>query len=324
MRLTLLYLRDDSKVKKLSIKKSNVLTLKDGFEMYIDNCFQRNLREATIKHYQQSFKQFYKYIPEDTLLNEINKETYDFFVVALKKKLSNDISINSYLRDLITVFNFLMKSSLIERFEMKSIKTSKANVETYTDNELKILLEKPNLKRCSFIEYQSWVIVNFLFSTGVRQHSLNNIKIRDIDIYNNLAYINVTKNRKPIVIPLSSTMVNILKEYLKYRQHKNEEDYLFCNVFGNQLTKSTGYHMLYTYNKKRGIDTTGLHRFRHTFAKQCILNGGSVVSLSKLLGHSSLAITENYIHLITSDFKDEVNEINLLNKFSQKEFIKMH
>lgn len=104
MCLTFLYLWDDSKVKKLSIKKSNVLTLKDGFEMYIDNCFQRNLREATIKHYQQSFKQFYKYIPEDTLLNDISKKTYDFFVVALKKKLSNDISINSYLRDLITVF----------------------------------------------------------------------------------------------------------------------------------------------------------------------------------------------------------------------------
>lgn len=223
-------------MKKLSIKKSNVLILKDGFEMYIDNCFQRNLREATIKHYQQSFKQLYKYIPEDTLLNDISKETYDFFVVALKKKLSNDISINSYLRDLITVFNFLMKSGLIERFEMKSIKTSKTNVEAYTDNELKILPEKPNLKRCSFVEYQSWVMVNFLFSAGVRQHSLNNIKIRDIDIYNNLAYINVTKNRKPIVIPLSSTMLNILKEYLKYRQHKNEEDYLFCNVFGNQLT----------------------------------------------------------------------------------------
>ena len=85
MCLTLLYLWDDSKVKKLSIKKSNVLTLKDGFEMYIDNCFQRNLREATIKHYQQSFKQFYKYIPEDTLLNDISKKTYEFFVVALKK-----------------------------------------------------------------------------------------------------------------------------------------------------------------------------------------------------------------------------------------------
>ena len=78
------------------------------------------------------------------------------------------------MRDLITVFNFLMKSGLIERFEMKSIKASKANVETYTDNELKILLEKPNLKRCSFIEYQSWVMVNFLFSTGVQRREREN------------------------------------------------------------------------------------------------------------------------------------------------------
>lgn len=81
--------------------------------------------------------------------------------------------------------------------------------------------------------------------------------------------------------------------------------------------------MLYTYNKNRGVNTTGIHRYRHTFAKQWILNGGSVVSLSKLLGHSNLAITENYLHLLTTDFTEEVNSINLLNKFSQKEFIKM-
>ena len=82
------------------------------------------------------------------------------------KKLNNDISINSYLRDLITVFNFLMRNNLMEQFKMKSIKTSKANVETYTDSELSLLLAKTNLKHCSFIEYQSWVMVNF-FSTDV-------------------------------------------------------------------------------------------------------------------------------------------------------------
>lgn len=310
-------------MKKLSIKKDNIITFKDGCEMYLDNCRERNLREATIKHYQQSYKQFYKYISEDTPLNNINENTYNNFVITLRNNLDNDISINSYLRDLITTFHFLMKNDFIEQFNMKSIKTSKANVSTYTDNELSILLLKPNMKKCSFIEYQSWVMVNFLFSTGVRQHSLNSIKIKDIDFDNNLAYINVTKNRKPLVIPLIITMINILREFLKYRQHKSNDDYLFCNVFGNQLTKSTGYHMLYTYNKNRGVNTTGIHRYRHTFAKQWILNGGSVVSLSKLLGHSNLAITENYLHLLTTDFTEEVNSINLLNKFSQKEFIKM-
>jgi integrase/recombinase XerD len=74
--------------------------------------------------------------------------------------------------------------------------------------------------------------------------------------------------------------------------------------------------MLYNYNKKRGVQTTGIHRYRHTFAKQWILNGGNAVHLSKLLGHSSLDITQNYINLLVSDVAKQVNEINLLDKFS--------
>jgi integrase/recombinase XerD len=88
-------------------------------------------------------------------------------------------------------------------------------------------------------------MTNFLFSTAVRQRSLMFIKVKDIDFDNNVVYVNVTKNRKPLIVPLNQTMVNILSEYLKYRNHKTDDDYLFCNVFGQQLVKSTCYHMLY-------------------------------------------------------------------------------
>ena len=81
--------------------------------------------------------------------------------------------------------------------------------------------------------------------------------------------------------------------------------------------------MLYEYNKCRGVQTTGIHRYRHTFAKQWILNGGNVVSLSKLLGHSSLEITQNYIHLLVSDISKQVDEFNVLDKFYGKSRITM-
>ena len=73
--------------------------------------------------------------------------------------------------------------------------------------------------------------------------------------------------------------------------------------------------MLYDYNKSRGVETTGIHRYRHTFAKQWMLSGGNVVALSRLLGHSNLSITQNYINLLVSDLSEQVNEINLLDKF---------
>lgn len=150
-----------------------------------------------------------------------------------------------------------------------------------------------------------------------------NIRVCDIDFDNGIVNVNVTKSRKPLVIPVNTSLLDILREFLKYRQHKSNDDWLFCNVYGQQLVKSTCYHMLYTYNKNRGVETTGIHRYRHTFAKQWVLNGGNVVSLSRLLGHSSLAITQNYVNLLVSDLKEQVEEIDLISKFSGRKKLRL-
>lgn len=65
-----------------------------------------------------------------------------------------------------------------------------------------------------------------------------------------------------------------------------------------------------------------MHRLRHTFAKKWIINGNSVVMLSKILGHSSLNITQEYINVLTSDLKKEVDKFNILQEF-KRESIKM-
>lgn len=310
-------------MKKLKMNNLGGLTFEEGCNKYLLFCKERNLRDGTIKHYRQSYNQFYKFFEPDTPLSQIKKADYNRYVVYLLDTLNNDVSVNSYLRDLITTFHYLMKAGYMESFEMKSIKVDAPRKETYTDDELRLLLKKPNIKKCNFTEYQCWVMTNFLFCTGVRQRSLMNIKIKDVDFDNCVVYVNVTKNRKPLIVPINDTMVNILKEFFKYRQHNSTEDYLFCNAFGNQLVKSTSYHMLYDYNKRRGVETTGIHRYRHTFAKQWIISGGNVVTLSRILGHSSLDITQNYINLLVSDLAKDVNEINLLNKFSDGQTIKM-
>ncbi len=310
-------------MERLRLVRESEMTLEDGCNKYLDNCRARNLRAGTIRHYSVSYKQFYKYFGKDMLIKNFNVSVYKKYVVYLRETLNNDVSINAYLRDLITTLHFFMNEEYIPHFKMQAIKVDKTHVETYTDEELIELLKKPNLKKCSFAEFQAWVMTNFLFSTGVRQRSLINIQIKDIDFDNSVVYVNVTKNRKPLIVPINQTLFSILKEFLKYRQHKSNTDYLFCNVYGKQLVKSTSYYMLYHYNKNRGVQTTGIHRYRHTFAKQWILNGGNVVSLSKLLGHSSLDITQNYINLLVSDVAKQVQEINLLDKFGARQSIKM-
>ena len=139
--------------KKMRMNKDSGLTLRDGCDRYLDNCKQRNLRLHTIKHYQQSYQKLFTHFSEDMPLEDFTEESYQGYVVFLQKTLTNDISINAYLRDLITTIHFLQREELVAHFKMQLIKTTSHAVETYTDEELTILLRKPNLKQCSFMEF---------------------------------------------------------------------------------------------------------------------------------------------------------------------------
>ena len=258
-------------MKKIKMAVENNITFGQGCEEYLVHCKARNLRDGTIRHYKDSMRQMFKYLDTDMHIKDMSKETVQEFIIALRDNPNmNDVSLYTYARDLKTLMYFFMKCEYLPTFKIELAKADKQPIETYTDAELKRLLKKPNLKQCNFTEYKSWVIVNFLLSTGIRQHSLINVKIKDVDFENEVVHINVTKNRKPLIIPLNKDIVKILQEYLKYRSGESE-DYLFCNAYGKQLVKSTVYHEIWQYNKDRGVEKTGMHRFRHTFAKKWVM-----------------------------------------------------
>lgn len=293
-------------------------TFADGFAEYILDMKARNLREGTIHHYQESIKQIYKRIPADTPISSMDKKTMTEFYIALREdKNLNEVSMGTYARDLKTIMRFFMRQKYIPQFDIPLPKADKAPIETYTDEELRKLLRKPDVHKCIFTTYRSWVIINFLLSTGVRQNSLVNIKIKDVDFDNSVVYVNTTKNRKPLIIPLNEDILKILQEYLHYRGG-NENDWLFCSIYGKQLTRSSCYHAIWDYCHTRGLQKTGVHRFRHTFAKKWAVMGGSVVTLQKILGHSSLAITQNYLNILTSDLKKDVDKVNILRSLKQE------
>lgn len=308
--------------KRLTMK-DNLITFEDGFEEFLYYCKARNLRQGTLNHYKDSIKTIFKFIDRSLKIKDIDKDVVDKFIVDCKENLNiNDVTLHTYTRDLKTILNYFMKCEYLESFKIPLTKVDKKAIETYSDAELKVLLKKPDLKKCSFVEYRNWIIINFLLSTGVRLNSLINIRIKDLDFDNVVVHVNVTKNRKALIIPMNKTIVKILKEYLRIRQHETEEDFLFCNVYGKQLVKKTISYSLNKYNRDRGVMKTGIHRYRHTFAKKWIVAGGNTVTLQKILGHSSLQITENYINVLISDLKRDIDRFNILDEFNETQ-IKM-
>ena len=100
-------------MKRIQMVQKTGITFKEGCEKYLDDCRQRNLREGTMGHYKQSYTQFYKVISPDLPLEEFTEKTYTDYVKYLVETLHNDVSINSYLRDMITTLHFLMREGYV-------------------------------------------------------------------------------------------------------------------------------------------------------------------------------------------------------------------
>jgi integrase/recombinase XerD len=300
--------------------------LGEALEKYLLHCKAKNLAERTIKSYEYEVGRFFDYAKGKRIasIGEINKDIIEGYTLKMIDEMNKKTSVNSNLRAVRAFCNYCFRNGYIEnKFKVNMLKTQKKIKETYTDKELELLLEKPDVKKCDFAEYRTWVLINWMMSTGNRIKTIRNIKIKDLDFESGYIRLRATKNRYQQIIPFGKRLQEIIREYIEYREGK-EEDFLFCNIYGEKITTTAFTTSIRRYNLRRGVSKTSSHLFRHTFAKKWILNGGDIFRLQKLLGHKSLEIVKEYVNMFGDDLKDGFEEFNPLNQFSKsKNYIDM-
>ena len=287
-------------------------TAKEGFERFIRIKKRNNLSPETIRYYDDCFRYFGEFWDLSQECSKITIDTYYDYIEHLQtNKEANTTTINSYLRGLRTIIYFFMEEGHTKQFKMHLLKSQKQIKGTYTEDELEKLLKKPNLKKCNFTEYRNWVMANYFLATGNRLRTVINIKIGHLDFDNYLILLGKTKNGRQQLIPMSKSLADILQEYLSYRKG-SDEDYLFCSMHGEQLTRDGTVSLMRKYNLNRGVEKTSIHMYRHTFAKNWILNGGDIFRLQKILGHSSMDMVKNYVEMFDEDLKKDFETFNPL------------
>ena len=232
-------------------------------------------------------------------------------------------SLNHYLRDIRAfVYWCIERGYLNTKIKIKEVTEQETIKETYTDEEKLKLIAKPSKYCESFVEWRSWAIVNWALATGHRASTICAIRLGDVNFRKGEIIVRRTKTNKAYITPLSKALATVIKEYIRlFRSKASDEDYLFCNIGNSQLTVNALKHSIRDYNHKRGVDKTSVHSFRHTFAKDWIRNTGDVFRLQKLLGHTSLEMTRNYVNMFSEDLKegfDEHNPLDVLKKNSSR------
>jgi len=276
----------------------------------------QNLSPRSIDFYEDCGKFFAEFYGGDTTCTEISEETfYDYIeYLQVNKPKIKPATLHSYLTGARAIFYFGMKKGYINEFKVQLPKMDEVVKETYTDQEIMALLKKPDMKKSEFTDYRNWVLVNYILGTGNRAGTIINIKIGDVDFDSGNIILKVLKGRKQYYIPISKSLAAILREYLSYREGE-PDDPLFCNTYGQPLTLNRLEYEIAKYNKSRGVGKTSIHAFRHTFAKQWVLNGGDIFRLQKILGHRSLDMVRQYVNMYGNDIHRDFDRFNPLDNY---------
>lgn len=278
-----------------------------------------NASTETIKQYRYHCVQFIHSIENADELpgyKVLTLDSYKNYIVELKKRDIKDVSIACIARSLRAWLYWLMENNYINPFHVKIPKYQKVVAETYTDEELAILLEKPG-RNCSEVEYETWVFINVAIATGLRLSSILNIKVQDIHFSENTIVVNKTKNRTALSLVANDELLAILKRYVKLFD-LYPEDYLFCTGEKGKLANRTMEDFVKRYNAKRGVQKKKIiHAFRHTFARNHYLQNHDMYRLKNLMGHTLISTTEHYLGTLGLNTSDKI-EYNPQAQFIKK------
>jgi len=227
-------------------------TIEEVNKEFILNCEIRNFSKYTINHYNNQMHVFSLYCNFNQNITVLTKQLFDEYILYCKNKGISDITVQTYTKVIRTFYYFCMDRNYINTFKIHLPKADKPLKETYTDIELEKLLKKPNIKKASFTEYRTWVIINYVLATGNRMNTITNLKIKDLDFDNQIIKLIKTKNKKQQIIPMTNSLKEILIEYLSIRQG-DLDDYVFCTAHGNICGKTCITQSLISYNHNRGI-----------------------------------------------------------------------
>ena len=249
---------------------------------------ERNYSDKTILNYKMDLENFYNYINK----KKTKKIDFDFlqeYIENLSQKKYSTKSIQRHISSLKSYFKFLYNKNYIN--------VNPAELLCLPKNEIKLpnYLTIIDLEKIYELDLslRDKLIVELLYSTGIRLSELVNIKISDINFYDKTIKV-LGKGNKERYVLFGSVCSKLLKEYI----NNENRVYLLLNKNGNKLSERGVEYIIEKIFKSVNVHAKlTTHTLRHTFATHMLDNGCDLVTVQKLLGHSDLSTTSIYTHI---------------------------
>lgn len=258
----------------------------------------------TIIYYKQTIGYFIDFLG-DKNINSVVVSDYNNYVIYLRNKnvVNNNIEKNKKLStetirtraiSVKAFFNFLYSHKYIKNniFEgVKSFKYGKKVINILSNSQIIDILNYYDEN--TFLGSRNLLIISLFLDAGLRLSEVVGLNVSDIHVDLNCVCV-LGKGNKQRYVPLSS---HIMQYFNKYRKFYNLSGKLFVDEKLNPITNSCISDFFRVMKEDLNFDKLHPHYLRHTFATLFIMNGGDAISLQTILGHTTLTMTEKYVHI---------------------------
>ncbi|MBO6145472.1 MAG: tyrosine recombinase [Bacilli bacterium] len=278
------------------------------FEEYLK--YQKNYSDYTIKNYIKDIYEYSEFLENNKFkYNDVDYQKCILYLNFLNDKKLSKSSISRKLSSLRTFYKYLVINEYVESnpFTLVSSPKKEKRIPKFINyNNIEEIFNIPNLKTKE--GQRQRVILEILYSCGVRVSELVNIKIKDIDFSNNTILIFGKGSKERIVIfgEYAKEIMNIYinnarKEFLS----GIDSEYLIVGDKQDRLTTRRIEQIIDDIIKQTSIKLNITpHMFRHTFATHLLDNGCDLLAVQELLGHESLSSTEIYTHVSNEHLRE--------------------
>lgn len=264
----------------------------DKFKNYLEA--EKKYSILTVNAYTKDLEEFKDFLESTgTSLNKNIEYTFirNWIVFLSKNKISPN-SINRKVSSIKAYFKFLVNIKEIKKSPLRnhtSLRTKSKVVNPLNETEMKEVFElfKTSEKELT----RDSMIIDILYSTGLRRAELINLKKSDIYFDDQVIKV-LGKRNKERLVPM---LPGLLKKLKLYSRNLEEDSFLLQSKNGNKISPSTIYRVVNKYLRSISTKTKiSPHVLRHTFATHMLNNGADINSIKEILGHKSLASTQIY------------------------------
>ncbi len=277
----------------------------------------RNFSEHTIRNYSTDLALFNDFLGDKCPVIEVNRLNARAFLASCAE---SGLSKKTQLRRLASLrsfFRFLVKEGLIEESPVEEVEGPKLEKRLPTPlaySQIERLFSEPHTD--SYLGYRDRVMMEMLYSSGLRVSELAGLSRADFDPINGTLRVK-GKGKKERILPITASAKTWLEGYLMHperalstKEHVAERDHeaLFLNKWGQRLTVRSVDRLFKGYFVKSGIaGKVTPHTIRHTIATHWLEKGMDLKTIQVLLGHNNLATTTIYTQ-VGGTLKREVYE----------------